>query len=76
MTPEIIKTVVTLVTPPLIAGIGWWLSQQFRSAEINMRSLFEAHEKMDNDRHLENRGDIREIKGYLRTLGFRNGSER
>ena len=56
-----------------VAGLGWWLSSQFRKVEKNHQSTLAVHETKDQERHEENLGRFAEIKVALARLGYKNG---
>jgi hypothetical protein len=57
-----------------IAGLGWWLSRQFRKVEKGQETILDAHEAKDQERHEENLERFTQIKIALARLGYKNGS--
>ncbi len=57
-----------------VAGLGWWLSGQFRKVEKAQNNILDAHEEKDQKRHEENLDRFKNISVALARLGYKNGS--
>jgi hypothetical protein len=56
-----------------VAGLGWWLSTQFRKVEDSHRAMLVVHEAKDQERHEENLERFKLISVALARLGYKNG---
>lgn len=72
--PIVTAVVGTFTVCGSIAGLGWWLSGRFRKVETGQRSILDAHETKDQERHEENLERFKNISIALARLGYRNGS--